>query len=172
VDPHKWLFSPFDCAALLYRDPEIARRAHTQHAGYLDPIERGGRWNPSDYAVHLTRRARGLPFWFSLATHGTNAYRDAVERTLEVARYAAERVDAHPGLRLVRPPDLSVVCFFRTGWSSEDYYRWSEALLAEGRAFVTPTSVAGEQAARLCIVNPESSESDVDLVIDSMFEAG
>ena len=80
VDPHKWLFAPFDCCALVYRDPEVARRAHTQHAGYLDPINEAGEWNPSDYAMHLSRRARGLPFWFSLAVHGTDAYRERSSR--------------------------------------------------------------------------------------------
>ena len=71
VDPHKWLFAPFDCCALLYREPALARAAHTQHASYLDVLTDAPDWNPTDYAVGLTRRARGLPFWFSLATHGT-----------------------------------------------------------------------------------------------------
>ena len=79
VDPHKWLFAPFDCAALLYRDPALARATHTQHAEYLDVVTEQPNWNPSDYAYHLSRRARGLPFWFSLATHGTEAYAAAVE---------------------------------------------------------------------------------------------
>ena len=83
VDPHKWLFAPFDACALIYRDPVQARAAHTQHAGYLDPVTVDGEWNPSDFAIQLTRRARGLPFWFSLAVHGTDAYRDAVEQTLD-----------------------------------------------------------------------------------------
>jgi glutamate/tyrosine decarboxylase-like PLP-dependent enzyme len=88
VDPHKWLFAPFDCCALVYRDPRRSRRAHTQHAEYLDVLHaddvdgHDDDWNPSDYAHHLSRRARGLPFWFSLATYGTDAYRDAVETTL------------------------------------------------------------------------------------------
>ena len=73
VDPHKWLFAPFDCCALLYRDPLQARRAHTQHAEYLDVLQHDDEWNPSDFAHHLSRRARGLPFWFSLATYGTAA---------------------------------------------------------------------------------------------------
>ena len=84
VDPHKWLFAPFDSCALLYRDPEIGRRAHTQHAEYLDVLhadherrQTGRSWNASDYAHHLSRRARGLPLWFSLATHGTDAYTEA-----------------------------------------------------------------------------------------------
>ena len=86
VDPHKWLFAPFDCCALIYREPALARAAHTQHAGYLDVLTDAPDWNPTDYSVGLTRRARGLPLWFSLAVHGTEAYARAVERTLEVAR--------------------------------------------------------------------------------------
>ncbi|MDQ6727072.1 MAG: aminotransferase class V-fold PLP-dependent enzyme, partial [Actinomycetota bacterium] len=69
VDPHKWLFAPFDACALLYRDPARAAAAHTQHAGFLDldvAITGSEGWNPSNYALHLTRRSRGLPFWFSL----------------------------------------------------------------------------------------------------------
>ena len=62
IDPHNWLFAPFDCCALLYRQPEVARLAHTQHASYLEPINSGSEWNPSDYGHLLSRRARGLPF--------------------------------------------------------------------------------------------------------------
>jgi L-2,4-diaminobutyrate decarboxylase len=81
VDPHKWLFAPFDACALLYRNPEDGRQAHTQHGEYLDTLTDSGDWNPSDYAYNLTRRPRGLPLWFSLATHGVRAYRDAVSYT-------------------------------------------------------------------------------------------
>ena len=96
VDPHKWLFAPFDCCALIYRDPVQARAAHTQHASYLDPVTVTGEWNPSDFAVQLTRRARGLPFWFSLAVHGTDAYQEAVESTLRVARAGAAMIAGAP----------------------------------------------------------------------------
>jgi len=168
VDPHKWLFATFDCAALLYRDPEKARAAHAQHAGYLEPLRTGDDWNPSDYALHLTRRARGLPFWFSLASSGTRAYAEAVERTLEVARYAASRVRQLPYLELVTDPMLSVVAFRRLGWNEAAYYGWSKQLLATGRAFVVPTTHHGEVVLRIAIVNPRSSESDIDLVLDSL----
>ncbi|HEU4423241.1 MAG TPA: pyridoxal-dependent decarboxylase, partial [Pilimelia sp.] len=85
VDPHKWMFSPFDCAALLYRDPSLARSVHTQDASYLDVIhDKPAEWNPTDYAYHLTRRARGLPLWFSLAVHGVQAYTDAIETAIRL----------------------------------------------------------------------------------------
>ena len=81
VDPHKWLFAPFDSCALVYREPAYGRAAHRQLASYLESLYADdAAFNPSDYGVHLTRRPRGLPFWFSLAVHGTDAYTEAVER--------------------------------------------------------------------------------------------
>ena len=100
VDPHKWLFAPYDCCALVYRDVALARAAHAQHASYLDVIDREV-WNPTDLAVHLSRRARGLPFWFSLAVHGTDRYTEAIEQTLTTARAIADGIRTVPTLELV-----------------------------------------------------------------------
>jgi glutamate/tyrosine decarboxylase-like PLP-dependent enzyme len=168
VDPHKWLFAPFDCCALLYRDPELGRRAHAQHAGYLETITTRDEWNPFDYAVHLSRRARGLPFWFSLAAHGTRAYADAVESVLAVARAVADEIRRRDELELVHDPMLSVVAFRRLGWQPEDYDRWSERLLETGYAFVTPTRHRGETITRLALVNPRTTLDDVCGVLDTM----
>jgi L-2,4-diaminobutyrate decarboxylase len=168
VDPHKWLFAPFDCCALLYREPALARAAHTQHASYLDVLTAAPDWNPTDYSVGLTRRARGLPFWFSLATHGTNAYTEAVERTLEVTRFAAAEIARRDHLEVVREPDLSVVVFRRLGWTAADYQAWSDRLLAEEFAFVVPTSHEGETLTRFAIVNPRTSEDDIVAILDTM----
>jgi glutamate/tyrosine decarboxylase-like PLP-dependent enzyme len=168
VDPHKWLFGPFDSCALLYREPELARRAHTQQAGYLESIAAREEWNPSDYAVHLTRRARGLPFWFSLAASGTRAYAEAVEAVLRVARQAAAEIDARTYVELVREPMLSVVAFRRLGWGSADYDRWSERLLAAGYAFVMPTRHLGETITRFALVNPRTTVDDIRGILDTM----
>jgi glutamate/tyrosine decarboxylase-like PLP-dependent enzyme len=168
VDPHKWLFSPFDCAALLYREPALARATFTQHAEYLETLTTRADWNPSDYAYHLSRRARGLPFWFSLATYGTAAYGEAVEATLALTREVAERIRRSELLELVVEPELSVVVFRRRGWSAADYEAWSERLLAEGTAFVVPTSWQGETVLRFCFVNPRTTVDDIELVLASM----
>ena len=168
VDPHKWLFAPFDCCALVYRDPEVARRAHTQHAGYLDTINETSEWNPSDYAVHLSRRARGLPFWFSLAVHGTDAYRDAIEQTLAVARAGADEIRSRPYVELLEEPELTVLIFRRTGWTAADYAAWSSGLLAQGYAFVTPTTHRGEPCTRMAIVNPRTTVSDIAGILATM----
>jgi L-2,4-diaminobutyrate decarboxylase len=173
VDPHKWLFAPFDCCALVYRDPNEGRAAHTQHAEYLDVLHSGDdidefEWNPSDFAHHLSRRARGLPFWFSLATHGTEAYRDAIETALDVTRQGARLIDESPQLELIMEPELSVLLFRRTGWSAADYQAWSDRLLHDGTAFVTPTSWNGEVVLRLCIINPLTSVDDIRIIVDSL----
>lgn len=172
VDPHKWLFAPFDCCALLYADPSVARAAHTQHAEYLDVLhaDEGHEedWNPSDFAHHLSRRARGLPFWFSLATYGTGAYRDAVEQSLTVTREAARLIRESDHLELIMEPELSVVLFRRRGWTPAQYQQWSEEMLAAGTAFVVPTAWAGETVLRICVVNPRTTVDDVRLILDSL----
>jgi aromatic-L-amino-acid/L-tryptophan decarboxylase len=167
VDPHKWLFAPFDCAALLYRRPALAKLVHSQHAAYLDPIHvaAGEGWNPSDYAYHLTRRARGLALWYSLVTNGTDAYSAAVDTALSTARVAARLIAEEPHLELLREPELSVVLFRRTGWHEADYYRWSAALLDDQVAFITPTEWEGKTVGRLIFLHPGTTEEIVREVL-------
>ena len=169
VDPHKWLFAPFDCAALLYRDPSLARPVHTQDAGYLDVIhEQPGEWNPTDYAYHLTRRARGMPLWFSLCVHGVRAYSGAIEAAITLARETAAEIEARDYLDLVREPSLSVVLFRRAGWTAADYSRWADRLLDDQVAFMPPTTWEGETVARFAFLHPQTSMSLVREILDRM----
>lgn len=167
VDPHKWLFAPYDCCALLYRDPALARATHSQHANYLDHIDRES-WNPSELALHLSRRARGLPLWFSLATHGTDRYRDAIERSLDTARLVASAIRASDHLRLVREPELSVVVFERPGWQQADYDAWSHATALAGTMLCVPTTVNGATVLRLAFVNPQTDAARVIEILQSL----
>ncbi len=170
VDPHKWLFAPFDCAALLYRQPNLAKAVHTQDASYLEVLHTDNpeEWNPSDYAYHLTRRARGLPLWFSMAVNGLDAYRDAVEAGLSIARRAAEIIEELPQVELLRKPDLSVVLFRRPGWDKARYDEWSAQLLADQTGFVTPTVWEGETVARFAFLHPNTTEAMVREILDTM----
>lgn len=184
IDPHKWLFAPYDCAALLYRDPSLARAAHTQDAAYLAAFHTaprtpgkppaGGKgggedpWNPTDYAFQLSRRSRGLPLWFSLAVHGTDPYRDAVDTVLATAQAAARLIDDAPHTTLVREPELSIVLFRRNGWDRADYDAWSAKLLTDQVALVVPTTWEGEPTARLAMLHPETTLDVVAEIVDSM----
>jgi glutamate/tyrosine decarboxylase-like PLP-dependent enzyme len=174
VDPHKWLFGPYDSCALIYRDPRIAKAAHTQHAEYLDVLQqdadvrRDEAWNPADLAHHLSRRARGLPLWFSLAMHGTEAYMDAMEATLTVTREAAEVIRASGHLELVMEPELSVLVLRRKGWTPEQYQMWSDSVLERGIAFVVPSTWQGETVLRMCIVNPRTTVAGLTRIFDTL----
>ena len=168
VDPHKWLFAPFDACALIYHDPEQGRRAHTQHAEYLDTLTDRSDYSPSDYAAHLTRRARGLPLWFSLATHGAAAYREAVSASIVLARRIADEIATRPGFSLVREPQLGVVVFERDGWTRAEYEAWSQRLLDVQHAFVTPSSHEGRANARFAILNPRTTFEDLTGILDTM----
>ena len=167
MDPHKWWFAPFDAAALLYREPHLAAAVHAQDASYLDVIH-GQDINPSDLAHHLTRRARGLPLWFSLAVNGISAYRDAVDRGIELADYAARRLAERPDCDLIRDPDLSIVLFRRRGWGAHEYALWSRDLLQTQRAFVTSSRWRGEVVGRLVFLHPATTEAMIDEAIDAL----
>jgi len=167
VDPHKWLFAPFDACALVYRNPHLAKETHTQHASYLETLH-DDSWSPSDYAIHLTRRVRGLPFWFSLAAHGTDAYSQAVEAGIRLAKESAERIQAHPNLELVCAPELSIVAFTRKGWTPAQYQQWSDALLEKQIGFIPPSKHDGESILRFAFVNPWTSMDDVQMILDTL----
>ena len=168
VDPHKWLFAPFDVCALVYRNPELAKASHTQHGEYLEVLTDSGLWNPTDYSFGLTRRTRGLPLWFSLATHGVQKYREAVEANIDLAHQAAALIKKLDYLQLVREPELSVVVFERKGWELADYDRWSEKLLKDEIGFVVPSSHKGKPNTRFAIVNPLTSIELLSKILESM----
>ena len=163
LDPHKWLFSPFDCCAVIYREPELARAVHTQDASYLDVIHvSDGEWNPTDYAYHLTRRARGLPLWFSLAVYGIDAYRDAIEAAVWLARQTADLIkdDAPPRADPRARPGRGAVPTDRAG-SPRTTTAGRARLHDEGVAFIPPSKWDGETVGRFAFLHPGTS---MDLV--------
>lgn len=174
IDPHKWMFSPYDCGAVIYKKPELAKEAHSQQGSYLDIFKDEGAhgFNPTDYQIQLTRRVRGLPLWFSLATHGTDRYKESVERGIELAQIAGKMIEADPNLELVREPSLSCVLYRRIGWKPEDYTHWTYENHKKGFALVTPTKWKNgdtfETVSRFCFINPDTTETDIQLILESM----
>ena len=175
IDPHKWLFSPYDCGAVIYKNPELAKEAHTQEGSYLEIFKDKGAdgFNPSDYQIQLTRRVRGLPLWFSLAMHGTDVYKKAVERGIELAQIAGTKITRNENLELVREPSLSCVLFRRKGWEPDDYKNWTYKNHKDGFALVTPTKwqkkdKTFETCARFCFINPDTTTEDIDAILATM----
>ena len=174
VDPHKWLFSTSGSCALVYRDPALAREVHTQHGPYIDILRDAiagddtGAWNPSDLGFQLTRRATGLPLWFSLVVHGVDAHAQGVRRGIELAATAAERIAALPSADLVLPPELSVVLFRRDGWGAAEWGAWARRLLVDGIAFVAPTTWRGEPVGRLVFLHPDTTDEIIDEIVATL----
>ena len=174
IDPHKWMFSPYDCGAVIYKDPQLAMNAHSQQRSYLDIFKDEGAhgFNPTDYQIQLTRRVRGLPLWFSLATHGTDKYKEAVERGIELAQIAGRMIEEDPNVELVREPSLSCVLFRRKGWEPEEYTQWTYENHDKGLALVAPTKWKQgdhfETVTRFCFINPDTTEEDIRIILDTM----
>lgn len=174
IDPHKWLFSPYDCGAVIYRNPELAKKAHAQEGSYLDIFsDEGARgFNPSEYQIQLTRRVRGLPLWFSLAMHGTHRYEKAIQRGIELAQIAGRLISDTAHTELVREPSLSCVLFRRIGWSPEQYRDWTYKNHRAGFALVAPTKWRKngdqESVARFCFINPDTTEKDISDILATM----
>jgi glutamate/tyrosine decarboxylase-like PLP-dependent enzyme len=137
---------------------------------YLDAVDTA-EWNPSDYALHLTRRARGLPLWFSLATHGKQAYARAIARTREIAAEIARGIEDMPGLELILGPQLTVILFRAVGLTEPQMMAWAEKHRRSGALLCLPTRWRGDMVFRLCIVNPETSATAVLEVLQSLTEA-
>jgi glutamate/tyrosine decarboxylase-like PLP-dependent enzyme len=100
--------------------------------------------------------------------YGLDAYRDAVEAGLAIARRGAGLIEETPHVELVRQPELSVVLFRRVGWSRPDYDAWSAKLLADQTGFVTPTTWEGETVARFAFLHPNTTGEMIREILDTM----
>ena len=157
IDPHKWLFAPLDCAALLYREPALARAHPPPVGGYLDAFG-DDHVNPSDLAFHLTRRARGLPLWFALVVHGTDAFAAGVRAGVDLARRAAAMVAPGRDRRCAWSWSRSCPssCSSATAGAAPPGTRGRSDALDDGLAFVTPTTWHGRPTGRLVFLHPHT----------------
>lgn len=118
-------------------------------------------------AIHLSRRTRGLPLWYSLVTYGSKKYTEAVELCIENAKKCAQAIKNTEHLELVMEPTLSIVVFKRKDWEIEDYASWSNDLALDGKLLCIPSSIDGEVILRLAFLNPST---DIDKVIKIIIE--
>jgi len=152
VDPHKWLYAPFDSCALLYREPALAK-ASTARKRLPRRLE-GRGVEPSDYAIHLSRRPRGMPLWFSLAVYGTNAYAEA--SSVDHHGCCVRRVHRdRPLLELVRRPELSIVASGDATGPSR-LQRLVHRSARRPARLRDPDHLGGHPAARLAILHPDT----------------
>lgn len=174
VDPHKWLYQPWECGALLVREGDRLRRAFTIVPDYLRETQpREGEVSFGDMGLQLSRAPRALKVWLSIRTFGLTAFRTAIDRSLDLADRARDRIARHDVLELVAPPSLSITCVrrrFPEADSPEVEDALNLALASEveraGLGLVTTTTLAGRTAIRLCILNHATGPDDVDAIVD------
>jgi glutamate/tyrosine decarboxylase-like PLP-dependent enzyme len=168
LDPHKWLFQPFECGCVLVRDKAGLRSAFQLMPEYMRDVHRNvAETNPADYGVQLSRSFRALKVWLSINTFGLAAFRDAVTRGFELAEFAERELRKRRGCEILSPAEMAIVAF-RFGKEDELQTRLVEQMLADGFAFLTSTTLKGVTALRLCTINPRTTEDDIIRTIDRL----
>ncbi|MGK5731968.1 pyridoxal-dependent decarboxylase [Streptomyces sp. URMC 124] len=188
VDPHKWLFQPYEIGCVLLRRPELLPETfgvarHALDQGYLRPAHPAApvceEVNLSDYGPQQSRGLRALKLWLSLKTFGAGAFRRAIEQGADLAEYAAGLVEAHPELELVTPPSLAILTFrYRprdtpAAWDADAAQAHiSRRVCADGGAVLLTTTVRGATVLRMCTINPTSTRADAAYVLDLVTRYG
>jgi aromatic-L-amino-acid/L-tryptophan decarboxylase len=173
LDPHKWLFQPFECGAIMVREKDGLDRAFEIMPEYLRDVETSDEVNFSDRGLQLSRFCRALKVWMSVQAFGLDAFRLAIDRALDLAEEVRARVEASPELELLAPVDLSVVAFRRRPAGESDERRLQALNLAlvaaveeSGEGLVSSTRLFGRTAIRTCILNPNTTAAHVHRVLD------
>ena len=166
LDPHKWLYQPFECGCVLVRDGQALHNAFEILPDYLRDAEADAEEvNFCDLGLQLTRSARALKIWVSLRYFGLEAFREAIRRSLEVAAAAARRVEESQILELMAPPSLGVVCFRRRDLDEASNAGLVSALERSGTGLISTTRLHGRFALRMCVLNHQSTPEDVEAVL-------
>ena len=170
LDPHKWLYQPYEAGCVLVRDRELLLRSFRILPDYLRDAEVAGdrEVNFGDLGIQLTRSARALKIWVSLQYFGLDAFRATIDRCLDLAQLAADEIEASPELEVLSAPTLGVVCFRRRPPGVEDEGELARVnsavvarLAASGQGMISSTRLDGRYALRLCVLNHASGRDDV-----------
>jgi aromatic-L-amino-acid decarboxylase len=155
VNPHKWLFTPFDLSVLYCRRMDVVRRAFSLTPEYLETKEgQAGVKNLMDTGIQLGRRFRALKLWMVLRHFGAEGLRDRLTEHMRLAREFASWVDASDRFVRVAPVPFSVVCFrLRDGSSDDRHARILDQVNASGEVFLSHTKLDGRYVLRLAIGN-------------------
>jgi glutamate/tyrosine decarboxylase-like PLP-dependent enzyme len=178
IDPHKWLFQPYEIGCVLVRDPDVLHRAFTidrfrAQTGYL-ALSRPAvaETNLSDHGVQFTTAARALKLWLSLKGFGVAAFRAAIDHGLDQAEHVANCASESQELDVVAGPSLGIVCLRYRGGTDDVHAAICREVNENGHMFIATTTVDDVLALRLCTINPRTTRADLNLVLAAIVKAG
>jgi glutamate/tyrosine decarboxylase-like PLP-dependent enzyme len=180
LDPHKWLFQPFEIGCVLARDARLLKKSFHTSAEYLEDAKRAEEEevNYYDYGVQLTRGFRALKLWLSIKTFGAAAFREAIHRGFDLAEFAEDVLRRSGCWRIVTPATMGIVTFryVAKGCSEaetdEIHRRMVRMMTEDGFAFANSTTLRGQIVMRLCTINPRTTEEDVRATIRQLEQFG
>jgi glutamate/tyrosine decarboxylase-like PLP-dependent enzyme len=175
LDPHKWLFQPYEVGCVLVREPGLLERAFALDGAYLrDTATTEVQFR--DRGLQLTRGSRALKLWLSLRVFGLDAFRAAIARGIALAELAEAELRRRDGWEVVTPAQLAIVCFRRTAPGLDEAQtdalndRMVVAAVVDGFAAPSTTLIGGRPVARLCTINPRTTDDDIRATLDRLEE--
>ena len=162
LDPHKWLFQPFEIGSVLVRRPGALRAAFAMVPEYLRDVGAGEGEEVAlrDRGPQLTRGSRALKLWLSVQVFGVDAFRAAIDRGIDLAERAGELLAA-AGFEIVTPPQLAVVTFRADGDDAANA-ALADRVVADGYAAPSTTILRGRTVLRMCTINPRTTDDELE----------
>lgn len=169
LDPHKWLFQPFEIGCVLVRDLAHLRDTFRILPEYLtDAHQHSTEFNFTDYGLQLTRSFRALKLWMSIKVFGMASFRAAIERGFALAEFFQERLGRMPGWEIITPAQMAVVCFRYSAADDAAHLRLVQAIIDDGFAMITSTVLRGRTVLRVCTINPRTTDSDIAAALERL----
>lgn len=171
VNPHKWLYVPFEAACILVKEPEKLRRTFSLIPDYLRSNEdEGGRTDMMEYQMPLTKSFKSLKVWMTLKAFGAKRLRETIQGDIDNAQHLQSLIEKSDDFEMLAPVPLSIACFRYTpaGMSEEEMdelnRKLAHAIEQDGRIFLTATKIKGKTALRTCFINPRTTKKDVEWI--------
>lgn len=169
LDPHKWLFQPYDVGCVLVRRPGALANTFSMTPEYLRDVQ--GEDDEVDFrdrGLELTRRSRAAKLWMTIQTYGLDRIRDAISTSMSLADYAEKAIRSRDSFELVTPSQLGIVTFALRG--CDDHAERAKQLSEDGFATLSSTTLKGRCVLRLCIINPLTTRADIDGTLDRLHQ--
>jgi aromatic-L-amino-acid/L-tryptophan decarboxylase len=171
LDPHKWLFQPFETGCVLVKRASDLIDTFRILPEYLkDTHAISAEINFTDSGLQLTRSFRALKLWMSIRFFGLASFRAAIERGFQLAEFTEARIRNMPKWEIVTPAQMAVVCFRYRGATDAFHLQLVQRVLSDGFAFVTSTTLRGITSLRMCTINPRTTESDIVQTLEKLDE--